>query len=242
MILRTQHPITDTFAAWRDEARRVSREEDHGDDVIVSMFDRTGRWSEPWFEAGYDVRTYDIENGDDLIEFFPIQDVMAMSQVGKRVVGVLAAPPCTSFASAGARWWKDQHDKRDSGAVESKYGWRASRYFERPLDVAITLVRVVEALVEFAAPSWWAMENPVGRMASKCDMGPARLWFNPCDYGDPWTKRTGLWGEFNADLPRDPVEPTEGSRVHRLTSSDKRRSATPLGFAYAFFMANRGVG
>ena len=43
---------------------------------------------------------------------------------------------------------------------------------------------------------------------------------------------------------RKPGEPTLGSLMHRLPPSDDRadlRSATPLGFAYAVFHANKHI-
>lgn len=67
------------------------------------------------------------------------------------------------------------------------------------------------------------------------------MWFNPCDYGDPYTKKTGLWGQFNTNLAKNPVEPTD-NWIMRLGGSSERtkalRSATPPGFARAFFEAN----
>ncbi len=71
-------------------------------------------------------------------------------------------------------------------------------------------------------------------------MAPPAYVFNPCDHGDPYTKKTLLWGDFS--LPkRSPVEPSEGSRMWSLPASPDRariRSATPQGFARAFFEAN----
>ena len=70
--------------------------------------------------------------------------------------------------------------------------------------------------------------------------GDPTLIFNPCDYGDPYTKKTLLWGRFTVPRKR-PVEPTLGSKMHLLPPSKDRwklRSATPPGFAQAFFEAN----
>jgi hypothetical protein len=148
---------------WKAEVARVKREEDHSNEVIFSLFDRTGEWSKPYRDAGYDVRTYDITTGDDLLQFFPGADILDAINAGKRIVGVLAAPPCTSFASSGARWWEDQHDKADQKLVEEKYGFFASRYFDTPLDYANTLVAITQAFIEFANPEQFhAVENPVG--------------------------------------------------------------------------------
>jgi hypothetical protein len=80
------------------------------------------------------------------------------------------------------------------------------------------------------------MENPIGKLVHY--LGPPRLRFDPCDYGDPYTKRTCLWGRFSPPEKR-PVEPIEGSKMHRLSSSAQyARSVTPPGFAKAFFEAN----
>jgi len=70
------------------------------------------------------------------------------------------------------------------------------------------------------------------------------MYFDPCDFGDPYTKKTALYGNFNTHLKRTPVKPVEGSKMHRLYGgkSEKTkaaRSITPEGFARAFFEANK---
>ncbi len=71
--------------------------------------------------------------------------------------------------------------------------------------------------------------------------------FNPNDYGDPYTKRTCLWGRFTPPVPDSmlvttkSVPATEGSKMHLLAPSPDRqrlRSETPMGFAQAFYEAN----
>ena len=66
------------------------------------------------------------------------------------------------------------------------------------------------------------------------------MYFNPCDYGDPWTKKTALWGEFN--IPEEkPVKPLGKNPIWNMPPSKNRgeiRSITPRGFAEAFFRAN----
>ncbi len=67
------------------------------------------------------------------------------------------------------------------------------------------------------------------------------MYFQPCDYGDPYTKKTCLWGNFNNPI-KNPVAPTEGSKMHKYPPSKDRqmlRSITPPGFAKAFFEANK---
>lgn len=176
--------------------------------TILSLFDHSGVWSQPYRDAGYDVLQYDIKHG---------RDVRLIENLGP-VRGILAAPPCTEFSASGARWWAG---KPDALLVD-----------------ALALVDAVFRLVWVHRPQWWALENPVGRL--KRWLGPPRMYFNPCDFGDPYTKKTGLWGEFNPPAKR-PVEPVEGSKLHRLPPSPERaelRSVTPPGFARAFFEAN----
>ena len=87
-------------------------------------------------------------------------------------------------------------------------------------------------------PQWWALENPVGRLGHY--LGKPVIYFDPCDYGDPYTKKTCLWGNFNVPI-KAPVEPTEGGKMWRIPPSKDRpklRSITPSGFAKAFFEAN----
>lgn len=145
-------------------------------------------------------------------------DVRRIEHRKMNVHGILAAPPCTDLSGSGARWWAGKGDQALTDA----------------LAVADACLRAVTIY----KPKWWALENPVGRL--RRFYGSPRLIFNPCDYGDPYTKKTLLWGEFN--IPeRTPVEPTEGSKLHRLPPSPERaalRSITPPGFAEAFCKAN----
>lgn len=93
-------------------------------------------------------------------------------------------------------------------------------------------------LILATKPAWWVLENPTGKLSRY--LGPPRMTFNPNEYGDPYTKRTCLWGEFNTPT-RTPVPATEGSKMHLVSPSPERaaiRSQTPAGFARAFFEAN----
>jgi hypothetical protein len=142
----------------------------------------------------------------------------------ENVYGVLAAPPCTHFAGSGAQYWKA---KDQDGRTLSD------------LEVATACLMIVAR----TQPKFWAIENPVGRM--KRWMGLPDMYFNPCDYGEPYTKKTCLWGKFKAPT-KTPVKPvkvcSQGSWVQKYGGkSDKTkeaRSVTPAGFAKAFKEAN----
>lgn len=178
--------------------------------TVLSLCDLTGEWPRPYREAGYDVISVDIQRGED-VRLMRVDDLPPIR-------GVLAAPPCTEFAASGARWWAD---KGDAPLIDG-------------LSVVDACLRVIHA----TRPCWWALENPVGRL--RRFIGPPVYSFHPCDFGDPYTKKTQLWGVFNPPI-KSPVEPTEGSKMHRLPPSVNRanlRSATPEGFARAFFEVN----
>ena len=230
-------------AEWKAIAKNIGATEDHSNDVIFSLFDHTGEWSKPWHDAGYDVRTYDLKRGDDLQEFFPMGDIMEAKEEGKNIVGVLAAPPCTSFAVSGARWWATQHDQANEELLSKKYGWQASRSFDTPLEYANALVALTELFIEEAAPEFFAVENPVGRITEQNKLPKATLSFDPYHFGDAYTKKTLLWGTFNTNLPTAKVDPILGSYMSVLRGDDPaqkaERSITPEGFAYAFFIANQ---
>lgn len=146
------------------------------------------------------------------------------------VFGALLAPPCTDYTNSGAQYWKAKD--ADGRTLES-------------LEVVTACLRIVAE----CNPAWWCLENPVGRL--KRWLGPPKMYFNPCDYGDAYTKKTCLWGVFN--IPKtNPVKPefviaSNGDRyspVHWSTGgktarTKELRSITPPGFARAFFEANR---
>ena len=145
------------------------------------------------------------------------QDVRLFHTTAK-IHGILAAPPCTHLAGSGARWWAE---KGKGALLES-----------------LSIVDACLRVVLLTQPKWWCLENPVGRLVHF--IGKPKMYFDPCDYGDPFTKKTCLWGDFNEPV-KNPVEPTEGSKMHLYPPSPDRgklRSITPPGFAQAFFEAN----
>jgi hypothetical protein len=177
--------------------------------TVLSLCDYTGNWSKPYRDAGYDVRQIDLQHGDD---------VRLFEALPYPVRGILAAPPCTEFARSGAQWWQGKGQK--------------------PLLEGLALVDACCRIILMHRPQWWVIENPIGRL--KQWLGEPSYIFNPADYGEPYTKRTCLWGRFNAPY-KTPVEATEGSKTHVFPDSKNRgtlRSATPVGFAKAFFEAN----
>lgn len=222
--------------------------------TVLSLFDHSGRWAAPYADAGYNVECIDIKNGRDV--------QMIRADEFANVVGILSAPPCTAFSGSGAQYW----GQKDADGTTGQ---------------ALALVDAVYRLVGVYKPAFWVLENPVGRLKhyigppqlwfNPCDFGGylnaaeietetqrlidvygLALDVAQCAAANAYTKKTGLWGNFNADLKTAPVEPIikkdkirnrSYSPIHMATGGKSERtkelrSITPLGFARAFFAAN----
>jgi len=188
---------------------------------IVSICDVSTRMVQPWVAVGYRAWCIDIQHppgvqerdgivyvGADVRYWTPPPDL--------KPAFAAAFPPCTDLAVSGARWFKSK-------------GLRA---LSEAIDVFGAAVELVEA---FGCPGF--VENPVSVISSHYRRPD--FTFNPCDYGDPYTKKTCLWAFGGFEMPdRDPVEPTQGSKMHLMPPSPERaklRSETPGGFADAVF-------
>lgn len=219
------------IAEWKAHARAQKKTGQNADKVVLSLFDLTGSWSKPWEEAGYQVFRFDIQADPE------VGDVNNFSTDffgdwfgdfdGMDIHAILAACPCTDFASSGSRHFAAKDE--DGRTVAS-----------------VKLVHQTLATIEHFRPALWAIENPVGRIENLGGLPPWRMSFDPFHLGDTYTKNTLLWGRFNGDLPIAPVEPVEGSKMHsqyggKSLATKNARSATPEGFAYGFFMANNAI-
>lgn len=192
--------------------------------IMLSCFDRSTVMAQPWAAAGFTCYCVDIQHPPGESRDGNIVRVGADMRDWlpplRRVAFAAFFPPCTDVAVSGARWFKD----KGIGALV-----RALALF----DASVRLAEWV------GAP--YLIENPVSTVSTywrKPDYA-----FDPCDYGDPYTKRTCLWvgGGGFVMPPKTPVAPADGSRMHRLPPSADRadlRSETPRGFAAAVFRAN----
>lgn len=149
----------------------------------------------------------------------------------ENVYGVLAAPPCTHFSLA-----------------------RTTAKTPRDLDGAFELVEACLRIIWRVKPKFWALENPQGLLRKF--LGRPPLTFHPCDYGDPYTKKTDLWG-FYTEPKKTPVKLSdqqmrdcsinnrilppvpEGYSLTGVRNQTIRRAITPQGFAQAFYKANK---
>lgn len=236
---------------------------------LLSLFDYSGQWSQPYYEAGWDVYPWDIKLSE-LMDINSIDLAETAFDLFEDVDGILAAVPCTDFAVSGAQYWnKKDQDGRTAQSIE--------------------FVNQVERLADLFTPTdpdyegsfFWVIENPVGRITKLFPHLGKPLYFNPCDFAgylnlsnsdhneldrirrkdgnnvtreeiefvlkcEAYTKKTGLWGDFNREIKKNPIEPVrvckQGSPMQTYGGkSDKTkelRSFTPFGFSMAFFEAN----
>ena len=189
---------------------------------ILSLFDYSGNWPKPFKENGYDVIQIELKLGIDILELKSKDDI-----ISDNIVGILAAPPCTDFAGSGAQYWKAKDaDGRTAKSLE-------------------LIDKTLEIISWYPNLKFWALENPVGRLQKLRPTLGNPWYFQPHWYGDPWTKKTGLWGKFNKDLPKNEVAPDPNSWIMKLGGKSERtkelRSMTPPGFARAFYEANRAL-
>lgn len=178
---------------------------------VLSLCDHTGNWSKPYLDAGYNVTRVDLLDG---------VDVRLMELPAGTWHGILAAPPCTKFCRLGNTKNRTPEEWREALSV---------------VDACLRFVAILK-------PTWWALENPPGQLTRW--LGPHQFSFHPAEFGDAYSKLTYLWGNFRAPSHRITpwikaagIETWEKDRTRR-TDDPVQRSATPQGFARAFFEAN----
>lgn len=200
--------------------------------TILSLFDFSGNWSRPYADAGANVVQLDLKHGVDIMDIDCAWLSENVLEPFGTVDAILAAPPCTDFAVSGAKHWK----KKANESVLPGF---------KQLDINIELAKQVLRCIEYLQPDWWAVEQPVGRLHKLLpEFGKPWFW-QPWWYGDPWTKKTALYGNFNRNLVRNEVTPIRhkwGSWMMRLGGKSAKtkelRSTTPEGFCRAFYAAN----
>lgn len=187
------------------------------DKIILDLYGGTGAWSAPYKDAGYKVKIITLPKWD-------IRDDEALAYcISLRPYRILAACDCSKLSNAGRCRDKD-------------------RTFRDAID-AVELVTKALYIIAMTNPKWWAIENPVGLM--KQLLGKPQYMFQPCEFGHNYTKQTCLWGKFTPPFITKNVKPQPVSEnpIMKLGGKSERtkmlRSITPLGFAQAFFEANR---
>jgi len=192
--------------------------------IVLSLCDLTGIMVKPWAENGWQCWCVDIQHSirRDRIEgniHFVWGDIRSWLPPHANIAIIFAFPPCTDLAVSGRC---DFHKKRGNR-----------------LSDALELFDACQLIAQYTGAPYM-IENPVGRLSS-FRRKPDHT-FDPCDYGDPYTKKTCLWtGGGFVMPPKNWVEPTKGSMMNKLPPSPERanlRSQTPPGFARAVYEAN----
>lgn len=206
-------------------------------DVILSLCDLTGNFTEPWTNHNYHAVLVDPQHvfdtpgettrlGKTIEEAMPDIQWLVHNANIRFVAGF---PPCTDLAVSGARWFRE---KRDTDPL-----------FQVKAGIVAEQCRMIGRLS--GAP--FLVENPVSVLSSL--WGPPDHVFHPWEFtdlepGDNYTKKTCLWtgngfrmpdrqARFDLGVPDD--------RIHKAAPGEERanfRSATPMGFARAVFEAN----
>lgn len=220
--------------------------------VILDLCGGTGSWSKPYRDAGYDVKVLTLPD-HDVSRWRSYKDISNLVEENL-IYGILAAPPCTMFSIA-------RNDKTAKTPRDLRGGM---------VIVNACLEIVHECLYKNHRYSnvglkFWALENPYSGYLKRF-LGKPALVFDPYEYGDPYTKKTAIWGEFDT-LKKNVVDPrnfehptTKGAKDFvscvehyadlkqipdgyiEKTGLSKRavmRSMTPQGFAQAFYEANK---
>lgn len=204
--------------------------------IILDLCGGTGAWSKKYKEAGYRVINVTLPFYDILKTAIGLGNIIFQGGSEEPlkirindIYGLLASPVCTMFSFARRRA-------------------KIPRDFRQGMELVIPCLNIIWECRYDHKLAFWCLENPMGYLRQF--LGKPAFTFDPCDFGDPYTKKTDLWGYFN--IPKkNPVEPvfyiSGGKRFPPLwgktggKSKNRQmlRSITPPGFAKAFFEANK---
>jgi len=205
--------------------------------IILDLCGGTGAWSKDYEEAGYIVINVTLPFYDVLKTEIRGEYIIFQGGIEKPlkvrisdIYGILASPVCTMFSLARTRA-------------------KTPRDLKEGMKLVIGCLNIIWECRYDHKLAFWCLENPMGYLRQF--LGKPAFTFDPCDFGDPYTKKTDLWGYFN--IPKkNPVEPifvTDSkckkrySQIHFSAGNSQKskmlRSITPPGFAKAFFEANK---
>lgn len=238
--------------------------------TLLSLFDHSGNWGSEFFFNRWDVHTFDLKNGQDILNYESYGQIL---EDYPDVNGILAAVPCDDFALCGARWWPIK-DANGSTKASVELVYQALRFVDlfKPTD---------PEYYEDGGHFFWAFENPVGRIGQLVPELGEPYYFDPFEFAghldlsdsdhneldrlrrkdgkdfcreerefvikcNAYKKKTGLWGEFNRNLRKKPIEPVRCNKFGsplmsyggKSAETKRKRSITPIGFSKAFYHAN----
>jgi len=211
------------------------------DKIILDLCGGTGSWSAPYKQNGFEV---------DLVTI-PEKDVRTY-EPPENVYGILAAPPCTMFSDA----------RTNAKMPRDLQG--GMKIVQACLRIIYTCQYRAKDQQKYPPLKFWALENPYyGRL--KWFLGKPAFIFDPWEFGDPYKKKTAIWGYFNEpikthkeigevlsveQIEKHKTNPQVLPKFDYMASKDihpeyfgkfdrqTRRSITPKGFANAFYKSN----
>lgn len=211
---------------------------------ILSLCDYTGTMVMPWVEAGHHCWIVDLQHEEsERIEYPSGGSLTKIKANVLYLVGrdgrslcdwhpwdmIFAFPPCDHLAVSGARWFK-----------------------EKGLAALVEALEIVEScrIICESGDCPYFLENPISTLSTYWRKPDYK--FDPYQYGgydgggnDDYTKKTCLWTGGGFVMPEiRSIELGENSdRIHKCSPGPNRkniRSATPMGFSTAVFVANCG--
>lgn len=189
----------------------------NSDKIILHLCADTGSDTQPYRDAGYDVRCIGSDIGVE--NYYPPENVY----------GIIANPPCTMFSRARTTA-KTPRDLREG-----------MRLVKECLRIIWECQYAIQSDGQRHPPlRFWAMENPATG-SLRWFMGRPAFEYTHAEYGGDMYKKTALWGDFN--IPYRPLlsnplpsGSTSGSAWLKKTAEEK--SFCNQEFARAFFLAN----
>lgn len=124
---------------------------------------------------------------------------------------IIAFPPCTHLATSGARWFKDKQKEQQEAIAFVEKLWDA------PCDKI-------------------CIENPIGVLSTKSNLGKPTQYIEPWQFGHGETKKTGLWLKGLPELTPTNIVEGRSNRIHMMPDTKsrwKKRSTTYTGIAKA---------
>lgn len=164
----------------------------------IELFCGTKSFSKVMAQHGY--RTFTVDNDS---QFNPdlLLDIGEMhhSDLPYKPGILWASPPCQSFsvATIGRNWYHDGTPKTDKARN------------------ALLLIVQTLAIIKELEPTWWFIENPVGKLRvlpPMLDLEIARHTVTYCQYGDTRMKPTDIWTNAYWWTPRPRCSP--GATCH----------------------------
>ena len=207
-------------------------------DIVVSLFDVSGKMVQPWLDAGFQCWIVDLQHpaaysSEGITSDGALRKVHAdltrpwlFPADRGRIAFVSAFPPCDHLAVSGARWFKGKGLRR--------------------LETSIAMFATAAEFCDWSGAPY-LIENPVSNIAShwrKSDYRCSPHHFTGYNVDDNYTKKTCLWTGGGFVMPERFEDETLGEpddRIHKCPPGPERhniRSATPMGFAEAVFLAN----